>query len=196
MLSVSDRRKLQIEFARNEGAISHMYLDSKGYVTVGVGHLLKSVGDAQKVAFLDNKTKKKATADEIKIDYENVKKQPKNRVASFYKSHTKLFLDRLTIDTLTNEHIDKFYNDLKIIYPNFDSYPEEVRLALFDLIFNVGKEGLRSTWPTFNAAIKAKDWKKAADNSSRASPVAPSRNKYVKDLLEKASKNDSKPKKP
>ena len=64
-----------------------------------------------------------------------------------------------------------------------------MRLALFDLIFNLGMTKLKNNWPNFNKHIKAKDWQKAADNSSRKAPVSPARNRYVKGLLEKAAKN-------
>jgi len=62
-----------------------------------------------------------------------------------------------------------------------------VKLALFDMIFNLGMPNLKNTWPKFNAAIQAKDWQAAANNSNRKPPVSPERNQYVKDLLEKAS---------
>lgn len=99
------------------------------------------------------------------------------------------------IDKLTNRHIETFYKELKKIYADFDKYPTEVRLALFDLIFNLGMTKLKNNWPNFNNHIKAKNWQKAADNSSRKTPVSPTRNRYVKDLLEKAARN-AKNKKP
>ena len=119
-------------------------------------------------------------------------KQPKNRLASFYKAHTRLSLTQVEIDKLTNAHIEKFYKELKLLYPDFDKYPEEARLALFDLIFNVGMTNLKLTWPMFNKAVKDQDWQRAAANSKRAAPVSAARNKYVKDLLEAASKSSRK----
>ncbi len=189
MLSVNEKKTLRKKLDKYEGTILHMYLDSKGYVTVGIGHLLSSVSNAQKLPFINAKTTKKATAAEIKTDYESIKKQTKNRVASYYKKHTKLKLTQPEIDKLTNKHIETFHKELKKIYPDFDTYSSDVRLALFDLIFNLGMTNLKNKWPTLNKHIKAKEWQKAADNSSRASPISATRNKYVKDLLEKAAKN-------
>lgn len=189
MLSAADKTTLRKKLHDYEGTIAHMYLDSKGYVTVGIGHLIKSVADAQSLPFVDPNTGKKATSIEIKADYDNVKKQTKDRRAAYYKKYTKLILTQSDIDKLTNDHIDAFYKELKKIYTDFDKYPLEVRLALFDMIFNLGMTNLKNTWPNFNKAIKAKDWQKAADNSKRKAPVAASRNKYVKDLLEKAANN-------
>lgn len=188
MPTATEKQTLRAKMEKYEGKINHMYLDSKGYVTVGVGHLIRNLAEAQKLAF---KTAQNlpASATDIKADYDAVKKQPANRLASFYKKHTKLILPNIDIDTLTNKHIDSFEKELKLIYSDFDTFPAEVKLALFDLIFNLGMTNLKNKWPNFNAAIKAKNWQKAADNSSRAAPVSAERNKYVKDLLEKAAKS-------
>ncbi|MBR0565095.1 hypothetical protein J5J83_03060 [Azoarcus sp. L1K30] len=187
MLTATEKQDLRIRLEKYEGKISHMYLDSNGFVTVGVGHLVSSLAEAQSLPFKTEKSMPASAAD-IKSDYESVKKQPSNRLSSYYKSHTKLVLQDAEIDSLTNQHIDSFEKELKLIYNGFDTMPSEVKLALLDLIFNIGMQKLKNNWPTFNAAIKAKDWQKAADNSSRTSPISAERNKYVKDLLEKAAK--------
>jgi GH24 family phage-related lysozyme (muramidase) len=166
--------------------IRYTTLDSKGLVTVGVGHLLSAVAEAQKLGFR-KANNQNASAAEIKTDYDAVKKQPANRLANFYKKHTTLTLPDAEINKLTNKHIESFEKELKKIYNDFATYPSEVRLALFDLIFNLGMPNLKNKWPTFNAAIKAKDWQKAADNSKRAAPISAERNNYVKNLLEKAA---------
>jgi GH24 family phage-related lysozyme (muramidase) len=186
MLTATEKQILRTGLEKYEGKVNHMYLDSKGYVTVGVGHLINSV-EAQKLAF---KTAKNlpASAPDIKADYDAVKKQPANRLASFYKKYTKLILLNSEIDKLTNKHIDSFEKELRLIYSGFDAFPSEVKLALFDLIFNLGMTNLKGQWPMFNTAIKVKDWQKAADNSNRTTPISAERNKYVKDLLEKAAK--------
>jgi len=188
MLTANDKKLLRKKLDAYEGTIPHMYLDSNGYVTVGIGHLISSVSNAQLLPFVDTKTSKKATTVEIKTDYDNVKKQTKDRVASYYKKYTALKLTQAEIDKLTNKHIETFYKELKRIYSSFDTYPSEVRLALFDLIFNLGMTKLKNNWTIFNGHIKSLDWQKAAGNSSRKSPISAARNKYVKDLLEKAAK--------
>lgn len=100
MLSIIEKQTLRKKLDEYEGNISHMYLDSKGYVTVGVGHLLSTLQDAQKLPFMNNKNIR-ATVAEIKSDYDNVKKQPKNRLASFYKKFTKLKLSDVETNKLT-----------------------------------------------------------------------------------------------
>jgi len=186
MATTTEKQTLRNNLEKYEGKVSHMYLDSNGYVTIGIGHLLGSIVDAQKLGFKKSNNMPASKA-EIKSDFEAVKKQPANRLASFYKKHTKLTLPIMEINKLTDKHIKSFEKELGKIYTDFNTFPTEVRLALLDLIFNLGMTKLKNKWPTFNSAIKAKDWQKAADNSNRKSPISATRNKYVKDLLEKAA---------
>ncbi len=187
MLAAIERQILRTRLEKFEGKVNHMYLDSKGYVTVGVGHLINSV-EAQNLTFKTATTNLPASATDIKADYDAVKKQPANRLASSYKKFTKLILLDSEIDNLTNKHIASFEKELKYIYSDFDTFPSEVKLALFDLIFNLGMTKLKDQWPLFNTAINVKDWQKAADNSNRTTPISAERNNYVKNLLEKAAK--------
>ena len=148
--------------------------------------MIPNVATAQKLNFFTS-TGKKASSEEIKADYDAVKAHTKGLKAISYKSKAKLILKQADIDALTNKHIASFESELKKIYTDFDKYPSEVRLALFDMIFNLGMTKLKNNWPTFNSTIKAKDWKKSADNSNRIG-IQATRNKYVKDLFLKASK--------
>jgi GH24 family phage-related lysozyme (muramidase) len=186
MLTVTEKATLRKKLGEYEGCIPYMYRDTKGYVTVGVGHMIPNVVAAQKLDFVTS-TGQKASAEEIKADYDAVKAHTKGLKASNYKSKTKLILKQADIDALTNKHIASFESELKNIYLEFDKFPSEVRLALFDMIFNLGMPKLKNNWPTFDSAIKAEDWKKAAENSNRIG-IQLTRNKYVKDLLLTASK--------
>lgn len=187
MLTAAEKQALRTRLERYEGRVNHMYLDARGNVTIGVGHLLSGLAQAQSLPFRSAKGAL-ASAAEIQEDYEAVQRQPANRLASFYKRSTKLTLPNAEVDTLTNRHIDAFEVELARIYLGFNAYPSEVKLALLDLVFNVGPSNLKHQWPSFNAAIKAKDWSKAAGNSRRATPIAAERNQYVRDLLLKAAK--------
>jgi len=106
-------------------------------VTVGVGHLLKDLASAQKLNFKKSNNIP-ASKGEIKADYDAVKKQSKNKIASFYKKHVVLKLLDVYMNSLTNKHIDSFEGELKRIFSDFSTYPTEVKFALFDMIFNVG----------------------------------------------------------
>lgn len=93
MATPTEKQALRAKLEQYEGEIAHMYLDSKGFVTVGVGHLISSATEAHKLAFKTTKNTS-ATSTEISADYNAIKKQPPNRIAAFYKSHTKLTRQR------------------------------------------------------------------------------------------------------
>lgn len=186
MLTAEEKSILKRNLSRYEGRIAHMYLDSKGYVTVGVGHLLSTANDAKKLQF-KTKEGRLASAEEIHIEYEMIKALPKNRADSFYRRYATLFLPDQEIDRLTVQHIESFNRELRRQYPGFESFPSSARLALFDMIFNLGLTRLRALWPNLNAAVSKRNWKRAAEESRRSPPVSDTRNQYVKELFERAS---------
>ncbi len=190
MLTATEKLNIRKKLEEYEGKIEHMYKDTKGFITVGVGHLLKNLAAAQLLEFIHQTTNKKATKDEIKIDFESIKKSPSGLFAPLYKKNTKLKLTSLTIDNITDKHINNFEGELKRIYGvvEFTKFPSEVKLALFDMIFNLGMTKLKNGFPNFNKSIKARNWSNAAKESNRTG-IAFARNKYVKDLLNKAAKS-------
>lgn len=52
-------------------------------------------------------------------------------------------------------------NECKILYPQWDELPEEVKQVLANMLFNVGRPRL-TKFAKMNAAIAAQDWKTAA----------------------------------
>lgn len=93
------------------------------------------------------------------------------------------------VNAQRDKHINSFYTELTNIYKksngypdNFDSLHKNVQLALFDMIFNLGATKIVASFPSFNKALKASDWKKAAAESNRPD-VNAARNSYVKQLF-------------
>jgi len=64
--SAAEKATLRAKMEKYEGKVSHMYLDSKGLVTVG--HLLKDLASAQKLNFKKSNNMP-ASKGEIKADY-------------------------------------------------------------------------------------------------------------------------------
>lgn len=182
MLINSEIETLRNNIERYEGKVEHMYLDSRGFVTVGIGHLLSTENDAQKLPF-KKVSGEQATVEEIQAEFTALTQQTANHVASYYKKFTSLSLSNEAMDALTDKHIDSFYKELTVVYDGFDDFPSTVKLALFDLIFNLGMTGLRKKWPKLNACIASRDWLSAAENCRRKG-IADERNEYVKGLLE------------
>ena len=194
MLTEKEKRTLRENLIRYEGDVRHMYLDSEGHVTIGVGHLVRDLAAALALNLVVGKTGAIATDAQITIDYEAVKKQWKSDTAApYYKKYTQLIMKKVEVNRLTNKHINKFYSELKRLYPDFDDYSTEVRLALLDMIFNLGMTKLRNLFPKLNKAVKAKKWAEAAAESRRKFPVSDARNNYVRALFEAAAKNAENP---
>lgn len=192
MIPASLTTKLKKQITLYEGNVSHMYLDSKGYVTIGIGSLIPSLKAAQKLPFVHSKTHKNANASEIKTEFQNIKKLKPNEHSTYYKKHTKLILSQINITKLFNLQVKTFHGELLRLYINFKSYPIEVKLALFDMIYNLGLTRLKREFPKFNSAIKQKDWLTAAKESHRKPPVKSQRNNYVKRLFLRAANNNRK----
>ncbi|MBH0059473.1 hypothetical protein I6F65_21310, partial [Pseudoalteromonas sp. SWXJZ94C] len=169
-----------------EGNIPHMYLDTKGKVTVGVGHLLKDVDAAKKVPFTIRDTGALASIKQIEDEFKLIKSRPfgENEAYWNFKPFTKLIITEAVANAQVDQHIKTFESELKTIYgaSEFSSYPDDVKLALFDLIFNLGMTKLKDTFPNFNRHMKAHDFKKAAIESNRKD-VSAERNSYVRNLF-------------
>lgn len=178
----SNAKKATLRF---EGSITHMYLDTAGYVTVGVGQLLKAKSDAAKLGFVKREGGKKASKAEIEQDWANVKKQTKGKKASAYKQHTKLDLPNTVITSLLDKRLGEFESGIKGIYPKFNKLPDPVKEGLMDIAYNTGIGGLKK-FKKLKVAIDDGDYEAAAKETKRGQ-VSASRNKYVYDLFMKAA---------
>jgi GH24 family phage-related lysozyme (muramidase) len=181
MLTPLEIQELKAKKKQYEGYVTHMYLCTAGKVTIGMGHMMSSVAEAQKVRFL-KADKTPASAEDIKNEFLRIQSIGKGLGASFYENMTQLHITDKEIHQLTDNHLRDFYTQLKRLYPEFDSYPKKVRFALFDMIYNLGAGGLRDKFPSFNRHVKNRNWAGAATESSRTK-IAAERNQYVADLL-------------
>jgi len=192
--SSETKSKLRNTLADYEGYIKHLYLDTKGKVTVGVGHMIPNKNAMSGVTMYkvqNDKLSQPASLQEKMDEYEKISQMSfgVNLSDRFFKKNTSLTMKDIDVDFLTNQHIDKFYSELKSIYTrdkgypdNFDDLHKNVQLALFDMAFNMGTPTLKNNFPKFNTALKASNYKTAAKESHRKD-IAEERNDYVKDLL-------------
>ena len=178
--------------APSEGNIAHMYLDSVGKVTVGIGNLLATPVAACELAFVNRTTSEAATQAEITGDFEAVSRQPWPRVARFYRSFTALDLPGPQIDALFRRRVDEFQQELHAAYAELEGYPAAAQLAMLDMAFNLGAQGLKKAWPNLNRAIGGRDWATAAIESYRPQSSA-TRNAKVKALFERAASEERAP---
>jgi len=189
-LSGAIKLKLKERFEYYEGRVGHMYLDTRGFVTVGVGSMLSSISEAEKLPFVNITTGHLATLDEIKAEFLTIKSRPfgQSEPAYKFKPFTKLMLTDNFMNEQVMYHIQSFEKELKIIYGNeqFSEFPENVKLALFDMIFNLGMPKLRDSYPKFNDHIRNGNYVQAAQECNR-NGVQAERNAYVSSLLRSQS---------
>jgi GH24 family phage-related lysozyme (muramidase) len=172
--------------APSEGNIPHMYLCSKGYVTVGIGNMMPDANAASALPFVNRTTNNSATKAEVAADFAAVSKQVKGKVARQYRQFTALDLPDVQINWLFQKRIEEFQKQLRKSYSKYDSYPSAVQLALLDMAFQLGTNGLKNKWPKLNKAIDAEDWAEAANNCMRPDANA-IRNGGTKVLFQRAA---------
>ena len=151
-----------------------MYRDTVGKVTVGVGLMLPDAKAAEALPFVLGT--RAATPEEIAAEYARVDAMAMGRASAFYKTPTSLVLTQQTIDAKLSSILAGFEADLKGQFPHYDSLPDGVKMALLDMIYNLGPAGLFKGFPHLVAAIETGAWAQAAEHCMRRGPSAPRNN--------------------
>ncbi|CAM4310978.1 MULTISPECIES: hypothetical protein [Pseudoalteromonas] len=179
-----------------EKKINHFYLDSQGYVTTGVGHMIKNKQAATLLPMnkvVNNQPGPPATPLEKQKEFETIAKQKRNYKAEWYKQFTTLIIKDVEITRQLDKHMDSFYRELSTLYKksngyydDFDKLDKNIQVALFDMIFNLGAVKIVTKFTEFDKAIKTGDWIKAAKESYRPQ-LSAERNNYVRAKLSAAN---------
>ena len=176
-----DFADIQADTTRWEGRINHMYLDTVGKVTVGVGKMLPNVAAAQALAFVRRADGGAASADEIGRDFQAVSAQPKAMLAASYRKFTQLDLPDPEIDALLKTVVDGFQAELVKRFNGYAGYPAPAKRALLDMIYNLGPGGL-GAFVRLRTAIEAGNWDAAASECQR-NGISQARNDWTRDLF-------------
>jgi len=152
-----------------EGTVPWMYLDTRGFVTVGVGELLPSAAKAQTLDFVDPEGEP-STQDAILDAFNRVSGLVPAKVAAFYRSPTSPVLPYFAIDALLMDHLNLFDGQLSTRFPEYASFPDPAKLGLLDMVYNLGQVSLFQHFPHFMAAADKQDWLGAAANCHRVGP--------------------------
>jgi GH24 family phage-related lysozyme (muramidase) len=195
-----------------EGLVYHLYLDTNGYVTVGYGHMMEHVGLALKLPFQTAMARteaaralfsqlqmppvspgisqymkmgaRRATQDEIKKDWNEVKAQPfgPHIPASSFQEDTECWLLKQDIEDLFDQDLQEHVSSIKqYVFPDFDTLPQAAQEAIFDMEFNMGPSTLNK-FINFKKAVNARDWDGAASSCHRITPDE-ERNVWTKNVL-------------
>ena len=181
------------EFAEHaksvEQFVGHMYLDKKGNVTVGYGHLLADLGMLEDInsrfELSDMAIATGVDLDRAIIeDFERLKAQaPGNRSARAYEAETTARMDPAAGWPLLQDDIDIAIRIAKDMFLAFDTFPNGAKLGVLEMVFNLGPGGLEGTdedpkFPNFRRAVRDRDWRTAACEAHRLI-VSESRNRKV-----------------
>lgn len=127
------RGKLRTLLTGREGRVPWMYPDDEGNVTLGIGHLLATAGDALALGFPlwvgSPSNGKKATIQQICAAWGYVKQTR--------KPYRGLVLAESDIDALCDRDIDQKEPVITHTFPGV-VFPEPAALAIWDMVFNLG----------------------------------------------------------
>jgi len=150
-----------------EGNIPHMYLDTKGLVTAGIGHMIPNLDWAQQIPFVGRNTGAPASAGDIQTDYQAVAAAVKGQGPGAYTGITALDLpDGWAVQDASQRLQGEYLPPLKAQYPAYETYPQPAQIALLDMIYNLGGPGL-AKFVQFKAAVVAGDWQLASQQCYR-----------------------------
>jgi GH24 family phage-related lysozyme (muramidase) len=152
-----------------EGRIPHMYLDTEGYVTVGIGNMLPNAAAAVALRWewRDDPEGEDPSAVAIAADFSRVSGAVPGLRADAYRPLTRLVMPDPEIEVLFRRRVDEFVRRLERHYPLFGEWPEPAQFAVLDMAFNLGAGALPRKWPMLSRALRAMDWREAAKHSHR-----------------------------
>jgi hypothetical protein len=159
---------MQVLGSKNfERTIHEMYVDKLGLVTVGIGFLLKTAGDAKKLAFTNKKTLKRASAAEIEAEWKrtNALGSGANRIVP----NPTLEISNMEIEREFRKRANQFEHILKtrapccIYFGKLDDWPADAQLGLLAMSWS-GPYKIAS-FVNFRKACKSMEFDKAAKES-------------------------------
>lgn len=168
-----------------EGSVPWMYLDTVGKVTVGVGVMLPNARSAGGLPFLVGE--RNATEEEIAAEFARVSGLAKGKGAGFYRRRDGLRLSDESIEQRLRDVLEGFEGYLREHVNGYSELPDAAKVALLDMVYNLGPGRLFREYPKLIAAVERGDWVAAAKASFRHGP-APARNSWTKEQFLNAAK--------
>jgi GH24 family phage-related lysozyme (muramidase) len=164
-----DTHALLTELTRWEGCCSHMYVDTRGFVTTGIGNMLPNAEAAIALPWRHERTGLLATAAEIRAAFDHVHAQESGHGSNWYKQASDLVLPpNVTNDLAIRRLENEFLPGLNRLFPGFDSYPPPAQSALVDMAYNLGLGKLGKFERLIGACARG-DFRAAADHCHRRS---------------------------
>ena len=187
--------ELKDALKQHEGIKEHPYLDSVGFLTIGIGNNISKLENFMALNLVDikdghtlNSTEKENLYAQIISDIQTGKFAEAN--------YSRYNVPATEIENEFNHQLEQSYHELEMKFPYFHTFPITVQQALVDMQFNMGNVAFQATphvvgkrkysgWPKLFDAINNRDWQTAATHSHRKD-VQPSRNTWTRDLFLRA----------
>lgn len=170
------------EIVAEEGCVPHLYLDTRGNVTCGVGRLVKKAGELGNYSWSDFTAALKdfATLQEMARNSSYGMKWPASRYKPLMKARMLNPREGLV------ESIKAIDKALTKRVPGFEQHPVAVQEALIDMAYNLGTDGLVKGYPKMFAALAVPDYVWAADECHR-NGVSDTRNRRTAERIRSAT---------
>jgi GH24 family phage-related lysozyme (muramidase) len=158
-----------------EAKVPWMYLDTRGFVTVGVGCMLPDADSAARLMF--QLPDGPASHDQIVAEFNRVHAMARAMGTNYYKGT--MWLPDAVIDSELIKRVMICDTGLRQRMSDFEDLPYLWKMALLDMAFNLGLGGLFGGYPRFLAAVRARNGQAAAAQCHRNGPSLP-RNSWTR----------------
>lgn len=170
---------------RSEGGKQYIYLDTKGFKTIGAGTKIDDKNTFMQINWQVNgrpaTEAEKQQAFEIFELLKQKGKFGKEINAERYEDVSNLRIDEREISRLLEEHLRQDLKKLKSGFPNFDNLPLPLKEVLLDIRYNTGSVR-RSNWPNLYEAIEKHDTAWTANEVNRKD-IGKKRNNWAKEKV-------------
>jgi len=170
-----------------EGVLPFMYLDSKGYVTTGMGNLIDSPEAAMALPWHTSSGARASNA-EIREAWERVKLRSDLAPTGggSFAGVTSLRLSERDINETVKAKLEEIERDLLGAYPTLDNWPADAQMGVLSMAWAMGA-GFPKRFPKFSHAVNAllPDFELAAVESRMVDPIP--RNAVNRTLFENAA---------
>jgi hypothetical protein len=173
-----------------EGREAHLYLDTEGIPTTGIGCVVPGLPDSLRLPW-QNASGTPSTPSEIRAEWLRVTSMRSGLLAARYATSTSPRLSDADVDALALARLEADAAVLVQRWPEFSSFPADAQEGILLLAWAVGpgrtEHGLTGPeWPHLQAAVDARDWTAAAQ-AGQLDPAYGSRNLRVREAFGSAS---------
>jgi len=160
-----------------EGDKSYVYVDSKNYLTTGIGTYIDSISEISDISLTKNGT---IYSSDSLINVYNELKSVVSKNSGYSADNINEELAKTGYSITNDTKFMSFINDitdsateLQNKFTNYDSYPTSAKNALLDMEYNMGgkfidhKTSYADGWPKLYSDVKSENWESAAKDSYR-----------------------------